>query len=71
MLETWEDKFIPFYIMDNIVYCNSDQHKCERYVTNLYDVNYENNLDAARVSFGIEEDYINTGCVYSNIDDGR
>ncbi len=26
LLETWEDKFIPSGIMDNIVHCNANQH---------------------------------------------
>lgn len=54
--------------MDNIIYCNSDQHKYERYSADFYDGNYENNFDAIIASTGIEGDYINIGCIYSDID---
>ncbi len=71
LLETWEDKFIPFGIMDNIVHYNINQHECEGYATDLNDGNCENDFDAAIAGTGIEEDRINSGCVYSDIDDQR
>ncbi len=55
--------------MDNIAYFNADQHKRKGYATDLNDSNFENDLDAAIVGTGIEGDHINSGCVYSDIDD--
>ncbi len=55
--------------MDNIVHCNADQHEREGYATDLNDGNFENDLDAAIAGTGIEGDHINSGCVYSDIDD--
>ncbi len=54
--------------MDNIVYYNADQHERKGYTTNLNDGNFENDLDTTIVGTGIEGDYINSGCVYSDID---
>ncbi len=54
-----------------MVHCDSDQHKRQGYATDLCDDNIENDLDAAIASAGIEGDHINSGCVYSDIDDGR
>ncbi len=53
--------------MDGIVYYNAHQHKRKGYATNLNDGNFENDLDATIVGIGIKEDHINSGCVYSNI----
>ncbi len=69
LLETWEDKFISSGIMDSIVSCNSDQHKREGYATDLNDGNFENDLNAAIASISIEGDHINSGYIYSDIDD--
>ncbi len=57
--------------MDNIVHCNANQHKREGYVTDLNDDNFENDLDTAIAGTDIEGDHINSGCVYSDIDDQR
>ncbi len=57
--------------MDIIVHCDSDQHEQQGYVTDLCDGNFENNLDATIASAGIEGDHINSGCIYSDIDNGR
>lgn len=54
--------------MDSIVYYNFDQYKHKNYATNLFDNSFKNNLNAAIVSTGIKEDHINSGCLYSNID---
>lgn len=54
--------------MDSIVYYNSDQHKLKSYVIDLNDSNFENNLDAAIADTGKERDHINSGCIYSDID---
>ncbi len=67
-LKTWEDEFIPSGIMDNIVHCNTDQHKREGYATDLNDGNFKNDLDATIAGTSIEGDHINNGCIYSNID---
>ncbi len=71
LLETWEDEIIPSGIMDNIVHCNADQHECEGYATVLNNGNFENDLDTAIGGTGIQGDHINSGCVYSDIDDQR
>ncbi len=55
--------------MDNIVYCNANKQEPEGYTTDLNDGNFENDLDAAIAGTGIEGDHINSGCVYSDIDD--
>lgn len=70
LLETWEDKFIPSDIMDNIIYCNFNHHECEGYAADLYDSNYENNPDVAITGTSIVRNDINTSCIYSDIDDG-
>ncbi len=54
LLKIWEDEFIPSDIMDNIVHCNVDQHEREDYVTDLNNGNFENDLNAAIASTGIE-----------------
>lgn len=57
--------------MDSIVYYNVDQHKHEDYTTELNDSNFENHLNAVLVGTSIERDHINSGCIYSDIDDQR
>ncbi len=57
--------------MDNIVHCNADQHEREGYATDLNNGNSKNDLDVAIAGTGIEGDHINSGCVYSDIDDQR
>ncbi len=57
--------------MDNIIHCNANQHEREGYATDLNDGNFENDLDAAIAGNGIEGDHINSGCIYSDIDDQR
>lgn len=41
------------------------------YITDLYEDNYENNLYVAIADIGIEGNHIHSGCVYSDIYDGR
>lgn len=67
LLNTWENKFISFGITENMIYCNFNYYKRVSYVVDLCDSNNENNLDVAIADTGIEEDNINSGCVYSNI----
>lgn len=69
LLETWEDKFISSTITASIVHCNTNQHKRESYATDLNDSNFENYVDTAIAGTDIEVDHINSGCVYSDIDD--
>ncbi len=71
LLETWDEQFILFSIMDTMVDCNSDQYKQQNYATNLYNGNFKNNFNATIASAGIEGDHINFGCVYSDIDNRR
>ncbi len=40
-------------------------------MTDLNDGNFENDLDAAIAGTGIEGDHINSGCIYSDINDQR
>lgn len=68
LLKIWEDEFISFNIMDSIIHCNVDQYKRESYTTDLNDSNFENDLNTAIASTIIEKNYINSGCVYSDID---
>lgn len=67
LLNTWEDKFIPFGIIDNIVYCNPDCYKQMDYTVNFYDCNYKND-NAATANISIERNYIYNSYIYSNID---
>lgn len=69
MPDIWEDEFIPSDIMDNIVYTNANQYKCEGYITDLNDATFESDLDATIAGIDIKEDYITSGHVYSDIDD--
>lgn len=62
---------VYFVITDNIVYCDLDYYKRVGYVVNLYDCNYKNDLDATIADTSIEENHINSICVWSNIDDER
>ncbi len=54
LLETWDDEVMPSGIMDTMVHCDSDQHERQGYATDLCDGNFENDLDAAIASAGIE-----------------
>lgn len=67
MLNTWEDKFIPFGIIDNIVYCIPNYYKYLGYVVDLCDSNYKNDFDATIANKNIKKDHIHSGCVYNNI----
>ncbi len=71
LFEIWEYELISSGIIDNIVYCNGNKHKRKGYATDLNDGNFKNDLDTAIASTDIEGDYINSGCVYSDIDDQR
>ena len=71
LLETLKDKFIFSGIIDSIIHCNANQHKCKGYATNFNNSNFENDLDATIAGTGIEGDHINSGYIYSNIDDQR
>ena len=50
-----------------MLYCNPDHYKCMGYTVDLCDSNYENNFDIAIADISIERDNINSGCVYSDI----
>lgn len=50
--------------MNSMVYYN---YKRKGYATDFCNSNFENNLDAAMISISIKRDYINSGCIYSNI----
>lgn len=69
LLKTWEDKFIPSSIIDTIVHCNTNQNKREGYATDLNNGNFENDLNAAIAGTDIEANHINSGYIYSDIDD--
>lgn len=69
LLKTWKGDFIYSGIMDRMVSYNSDQHKRKKYATDLCDNKFENNLNTAIANIDIKRDHINSGCVYSNIDD--
>lgn len=55
--------------MDCIIYCNIDQHKHEGYATDLNNGNFENDFNVAIAGTDIEKNYINSGYIYSNIND--
>lgn len=56
-----------FGIIDSIVHYNSNQHEYESYATDLNDGNYENNFNTVIASTSIKEDHINSGYIYSDI----
>lgn len=70
LINIWKDKFISSGIINNMVHCNPDHYKSVGYVVDLYNSNYKNNFDAAIVDTGIEGNNINSGCIYSNINNG-
>lgn len=71
LLNIWNDKFRPSVITNNIVNCNSDHYEHLGYAVNICEDNYKNDLHAAIVDIGIGEDHIYSGCVYSDIDNGK
>lgn len=71
LLNIWEDKFIPSGIIDNMVHCNPNHYKRMCYAVDLCDSNYENDFDITIENTSIERDNINSGCVYSNINNLR
>lgn len=71
LLNTWKDKFIPQEITDHLVLCDPDSQEREGYAASLRDDNFENDLDVAIAETKIEADQLHSGCVYSDIDDGR
>lgn len=54
LLDILKNKFIPFGIIDNMLYFNPYHYKCVSYAINLCDKNDENNLNAAIPDIGIE-----------------
>lgn len=54
-----------------MIYCNFDQHKREGYATDFCNSNFENNFNAVIAGISIEKDYINSSCIYNNIDNRR
>lgn len=71
LLNTWDDEFIPSSITNSIVNCDSDHHKCLGYIANIGEDNLENDLHVAIADTGIEKNHIHSGCIYSDIDNGR
>ncbi len=53
--------------MYSIVNYNDDQHERKGYATDFNDDNFENDLDIFITSTDIERNRINSGCVYSDI----
>lgn len=50
-----------------MIYYNSDQYEHKKYTTEFCNSNFGNYFDIAIASKGIKKDYINSGCVYTNI----
>ena len=71
LLDKWDDEFIPSGIINNIVNCNFNYYKHWGYTDNICEDNYENDFHAAKMDIEIKGHHIQSGCVYSNIDDGR
>lgn len=70
-LNTWNDKFIPCNITNNIVNCNFNYCKCLSYTANICKNNYENNFYTIIADIRIEKDYIYNNCVYSDINNKK
>lgn len=51
--------------MNSIFYYNANQHKYKSYAIDFNNSNFENDLNTAIVDTYIEEDHINSGCVYN------
>ena len=71
MLNTWDDKFIPFGITNNTINFNFDHYERLGYIANICQDNYENNFHLAIVDIRIKRDHIYSGYVYNDIDNGR
>lgn len=54
--------------MDSNLYCNANQHKRLRYVTDFNDHNFENDFNATIADTSIEGNHMNSDYVYSDID---
>lgn len=62
---------MPSSIIDTMLHYSSDQYKQESNANDLCDSNFENDFNVAIVGARIERRHINSGCVNSNIDDGK
>ena len=71
LFDIWEDKFISSSITNNIVHYDLNHYKRVSYAIYFSDGNYESDLDATITDTSIEEDNINSSCIYSNIDNVR
>lgn len=71
LFSIWDDKFISFDITNNLVNCNPKHYERLGYAANLCEDHFENDFHAAIVDTGSERDYIYSGYIYSDIDDGR
>ena len=71
LLQDWEEEFIPQGLLDQVVHCEPDNSERDSYAVPSNGENFENDLDHAITEAGIEGDAIQTGCVYSDIDDNR
>ena len=67
----WENKFIPQGIIDHLVLYDPNSQEQEGYATSLCDDNFENDFDVIIADTKIEADQLYSGCVYSDIDNGR
>lgn len=58
-------------MINNIVNCNFDHNKCLRYIADICENNYENNLYAVIIKTKIEKNHKQSSCIYSNINNER
>ena len=70
MIENWSEKFISSEIADNIIcFENSDYHEHKKYIVNLQNENYENDLDIAQdeVFQNSDQNSLLTDFVYTDV----
>lgn len=68
LFNIWDDEFKLRDITNNIVNCDFNHYKCLGYTADICEDNHENNLHTPITDTGIEEDYIHSSSVYSDID---
>lgn len=67
LFNSWKDVFIPLVIIDIILLCNSNNHEKKNYTRNLNNDNLKNDLDIVIVITKVENNYIYSRYVYSNV----
>lgn len=68
LLNIQKNKFIPFDIINNMIYYNLNYYKYISYTVDFYYSNNENHLNTTIANINIKKNYIYSSYIYSNID---